>query len=109
MHETRTERAPATSNSELIAHDRPAEVSLDRVRFVAAGTLRDFNELDRLARQFLGSNPPAPPSDVPVSFEVTDDEVFVSVNYVQGKGERYWYVKFTRAGEVDSWGAAILK
>lgn len=82
--------------------------SLGRIRFVAGGELRTFADLDLLAREILQTNGYSPPSTVVPSFEVTDEQIFVNVKYVQGVGQRFWYVKFTRNGEMDRWGTAIF-
>ncbi len=86
------------SNSQMLA----------RIRFTAEDKLVNFAELDNHARTWLKREKVNPPEDIMPVFEVADEEAFVTVKYLQGVGERFWFITFNRNYDVVYFGTRLL-
>ena len=79
-------------------------VPLARVRFSVEKKLFTLEDVEREARALLRKEGTSVPPDVPPEFELRDTQAFVTVKFLQGVGNAFWYVRFNRKFQVEEWG-----
>jgi len=97
------------STNTLSHADERMSVDLRRIRLHAKGKLVCLEDVEQMAQEWLQKEGLKTPSGLAPVFEMQDGPWLVTVKYSQGVGNRCWWVRFDRDGEVANWGTRTMR